>query len=313
MNGGTLVRSWKVVALAIIAAFLLVACERPDPYTVAAAAPVLVPTDVMSPEPTATSAPVQVNVTILMPTTIAAGQNPLQILPESVQVVVVTPTPEATEAAALSQTTIEPTPYPANFYMGWAWSDGLVIKDNDNVFVSSKGAHLRDRPAPDGKRIGLVVGFAEVFVVGQSYCGYTPVMAHQGNMLTMTTPRPDVVQPASMTEQQPASPLFAVQQGTTSGWAHIGSLVIMDESSVTPGQFGINLRQEPCKYAINLGFVPADGLMTITGPPSGDYIPVRVNNDVIQFPLSAERPLQLEPAANPGNVAVPTRQPPDIP
>jgi len=313
MNGGTLVRIGKVVVLATMAVFLLAACERPDPSSVAAAAPVLVSTDSTTPEPTATPVPIQVNVTILMPTMIAAAQIPAQILPESVKVMVITPTPEPTEEAALGQVAIEPTPYPANFYMGWAWSDGLDIKGNDRVIVGSSGAQLRDRPAPDGKRIGLVVGLSEVVVVGQSYCGYTPVMAHLGNMLTMTTPRPDVVQPAFVTEQQPVSPLFAVQEGTTSGWAYIGSLVIMDNTSATPGQFGINLRQEPCKYAANLGFVPADGSMDITGPPSGEYVPVRVSNDVIQLPLSAERPFQLDPAVNFSSVAVPTRQPPDFP
>ena len=160
--------------------------------------------------------------------------------------------------------------------------------------------------------LGLVVGLAEVIVVGQSYCGYTPVMAHLGNMLTMTTPRPDVIQPASLAEQQLPAPLFAVQQGTTSGWAHLGSLVVMD-NSVVPGQFGITLRQEPCKYAANLGFVPADGLMDITGPPSGEYVPVRVSNDVIQLPLGTERPIELDPSANLGSLSVPTRQPPDFP
>lgn len=301
-------KRWNFSVFALITILLLVACERPDPAMVAAAAPVLLPSPTTTPEPAATPEPVQVNVTIIMPTS-EAGQ---QILPGIVQVVVVSPTPEPTDVAALEKVAIEPTPYPNNFYMGWAWSDGLVAKEDDRVFVSSNGAQLTDQPSPVGNRIGLVVGLAEVVVVGQAYCGYTPVMAHLGNMLTMTTPRPDVIQPASLAEQQLPAPLFAVQQGTTSGWAHLGSLVVMD-NSVVPGQFGITLRQEPCKYAANLGFVPADGLMDITGPPSGEYVPVRVSNDVIQLPLGTERPIELDPSANLGSLSVPTRQPPDFP
>ena len=301
-------KRWSFSVVALVAILLLVACERPDPSMVAAAAPVLLPSPTTTPEPAATPEPVQVNVTIIMPTS-EAGQ---QVLPEIVQVVVVSPTPDPTEVAVLEKGAIEPTPYPNNFYMGWAWSDGLVARENNRVFVSSKGAQLWDRPSPDGKGIGLVVGLAEVVVVGQSYCGYTPVMAHMGNMLTMITPRPDVIQPAAMADQQPQAPLFAVQQGTTSGWAHLGSLVLMD-NSVVPGQFGITLRQEPCKYAANMGFVPADGLMDITGPPSGEYVPVRVSNDVIQLPLGTEWPFELDPSANPGSLLVPTRQPPDFP
>ncbi len=309
MIGGTLIRRWKIAILAIITALLLAACERPDPSSVAAAAPILLPSVTAPvPEPTATPVPLQVNVTILMPTYSAAQQ----LLLENVQVVVVTPTPGPTEVAALEDAPIEPTPYPASFFMGWAWSEGLVTKESGRVFVSSIGAQLRDEPSPAGNRIGLVIGLTEVVVVGQSYCGYSPVMAHLGNMLTMKTPRPDVVQPASMAEQQPQAPLLAVQHGTTSGWAYLGSLIIMDDS-VVPGQFGITLRQEPCKYAVNLGFVPADGLMDITGPPSGEYVPVRVSNDVIQLPLETEWPFELGPYTNPSSLSVPTRQPLDFP
>jgi hypothetical protein len=225
-----------------------------------------------------------------------------QLFPSSVQIVVVSPTPELEESQIIEPPAPTPTPYPSNYYLGWAWSEGLKFRDDERVFVSNNGAALRDRPSLEGKRIGLVVGLAEVIIAGQSYCGYTPVLTHKGNMLSMTSPRPEILEPEIHSEQPDfPAPLFAVEEGTTSGWAYVGAVKITEDVAV-PGGFGINLRQDPCRYAPNLGLVYADGPMIITGPQSGDYIPVRVANDVIQLTTNAILPLQFEPVAR-GSVA----------
>jgi hypothetical protein len=78
-----------------------------------------------------------------------------------------------------------------------------------------------------------------------------------------------------------------------------------------PGGLGINLRQDPCRYAPSLGFVYADGPMIITGLQSGEYIPVRVANDVIQLELDAILPMQFEPVAGGSSAEIlptPTRE-----
>ncbi len=116
-------------------------------------------------------------------------------------------------------------------------------------------------------------------------------------MLSMMSPRPEILEPEFHSKQPDLPvPLLAAEEGTTIGWAYIGAVKITEDVAV-PGGFGINLRQDPCRYAPILGFVQADGPMIITGPQSGEYIPVRVANDVIQLAAYAFFPLLFEPAA----------------
>jgi hypothetical protein len=307
MVGRTIVKGCFAGALCLLAVIGLVACERPDPDPVSAAPLEILPTGPISPDPTQTPVPIQVIVTIIMPT-IPEGS---QLFPSSVQIVVVTPTPGLEEPAIMEPRTRTPTPYPSNYYLGWTWSEGLVVTDNEKVSVSVNGASFWNRPSPEGKRVGLAVGLSEVIIAGPSYCGYTPVLTHKSNMLSMTSPRPEIFEPESYSNQPDLpGPLLAVEEGTTSGWAYIGAVKITEDVAV-PGGFGINLRQDPCRYAPSLGFVYADGPMTITGLQSGEYIPVRVANDVIQLALDGILPMQFEPVAG-GSVAeiqpTPTRE-----
>jgi hypothetical protein len=293
MVGRKFLERCQVGVLCLLALILLAACERPDPDPVSAAPLEVLPTVPIPPDPVQTPVPVQVNVTIIMPTPPEGSQ----LLLSNVQIVVVSPTPELEESQIIEPPAPTPTPYPSNYYLGWAWSEGLKFKDDERVFVSDSGAALLDRPSSEGKRVGLVVGLSEVIIAGQSYCGYTPVLTHKGNMLTMTSHRPEILGPETHSKQPDLpGPLFAVEEGTTSGWAYIGAVKITEDVAV-PGDLGINLRQDPCRYAPSLGFVYADGPMIITGAQSGDYIPVRVANDVIRLASDAILPIQFEPAA----------------
>jgi hypothetical protein len=293
MVGSTITKRCIVGALCLLVVIGLAACERPDPDPVAAAPLEILPTAPISPDPVQAPVPIQVDVTIIMPTPAEVSQ----LFPSSVQIVVVSPTPELEESQIIEPPAPTLTPYPSNYFLGWAWSEGLKFKDNERVFVSDYGAMLWDRPSPEGKRVGLVVGLAEVIIAGQSYCGYTPVLTHKGNMLSMTSQKPEILEPEIHSEQPDfPAPLFAVEEGTTSGWAYVGAVKITEDVAV-PGSLGINLRQDPCRYAPILGLVYADGPMIITGPQSGEYIPVRVANEVIQLATDAILPLQFEPVA----------------
>jgi hypothetical protein len=58
-------------------------------------------------------------------------------------------------------------------------------------------------------------------------------------------------------------------------------------STAVAGQYGINLRAQPRRDGQNIGFVPANAKMIITGAPQGEYTPVRVDDNVLQRPFNA--------------------------
>ena len=269
---------YHVGVLCLVALFVLAACERPDPNPVSAEEPVILPAISAPPAPAQTPAPMQVNVTIIMPTPVEGEQ----IMPSSVQVVVVTPTPEFEEAMPIEPQPPTPTRYPDNHYLGWIWADGLNRRDGESLLVSSNGAALWDRPSPESKQVGLVVGLSAVIQAGQSYCGYTPVLTHQSNMLLVKNPYLEIFEPATISRQNDSTgPISAVEEGTARGWAYIQAVKVTEDVAVA-GLFGIIFRQDPCRYARSLGIVPAERQMTITGPQIGEYIPVRIANDTIQ-------------------------------
>ena len=293
------------VYLLAAAAIFLTACERPDASPLAAAS--LIPTAqaVEAPQeaqlaqaeagvdPAATPQPVQVNLTVIMPTPAA----PVQTIPESLQVIVITPTPDPNQvisaapdegvSSGVSQDAVSPaddasTPFPEAYYVGWAWTDSLESRPNNRTVVNLNGAQLRDRPSSEGQKIGLVFGLSEVIVAGESYCGYSPVMTHRDNLLSFISPQPQIFRPVSPVSDSPGIPRRAVDEGSTSGWVYLQAVEVLDNTAAA-GEFGLTLRQEPCRQGKNLGFVPAWAEMQIVGSQSGDYIPVRVSNLVIQL------------------------------
>lgn len=269
----------------ILAAAILAGCERPDPQEPAALVPTLPPLPPPTAVPLPTQPPVQVYVVIAQPTAraeqpVAGGQ--------SVQVVTATPVmvvqATAIPPTATAEAGVAATPLPENYFLGWAWSDSLIESYN-LVTVDVGGIILRDRPSQDGRTVGIVMGFADVFVVGQERCGYSPVIVHATNMLSRTTPHLEVLPPEPAPTDLP--PFFStpIPQGvTTTGWAYTDELTILGQTAIS-GPLGVNLRSDPCWGAPNLGFIPAGSDLIVLGLPRDDYTPVRVNNDVLQIPF----------------------------
>jgi len=264
---------------------VLAGCERPDPQEAA----VLTPTQTVPPPPTSlplpTQAPVQVYVVIAQPTgsaqqPVSAGQN--QVI---VTVTPVAPEADAPEVAVVEpQVTPQPTALPENYYLGWAWSDSLV-EQNNLTTVDVGGIILRDRPSLDGRAVGIVMGFANVVVVGEARCGYDPVIVHAAYMLSRTTPPLEVMPPdPKPTELPPFYPTAIPRGNTSTGWAYTDELTILGETAIS-GPLGVNLRSDPCWGGTNLGFIPAGTDLIVLGLPNGDYTPVRVNNDALQVPF----------------------------
>jgi hypothetical protein len=265
-----------------LAAAILAGCERPDPQEVAVLLPTLPPPTAV---PLPTQPPIQVYVVIAQPEVqaeqpVSGGQ--------LVQVVTATPV-MAIEATAISPSPIAEgsdvaTALPDNYFLGWAWSDSL-IESNNLTTVDMGGIILRDRPSQDGRSVGIVMGFANVFVVGQGRCGYSPVIVHAMNMLSRTTPHLEVLPSEPVPTELPPFFETPVSRGiSATGWAFTDELTILGQTAIS-GPLGVNLRSDPCWGATNLGFIPAGSDLIILGLPRDDYTPVRVNNDVLQIPF----------------------------
>jgi len=268
-----------------LAAAILAGCERPDPQEVAVLLPTLPPPPPPTAVPLPTQPPIQVYVVIAQPEVqaeqpVSGGQ--------LVQVVTATP------VMAIEATAIPPSPIvdgsavatalPDNYFLGWAWSDSL-IESNNLTTVDMGGIILRDRPSQDGRSVGIVMGFANVFVVGQGRCGYSPVIVHAMNMLSRTTPHLEVLPSEPVPTELPPFFETPVSRGiSNTGWAFTDELTILGQTAIS-GPLGVNLRSDPCWGATNLGFIPAGSDLIILGLPRDDYTPVRVNNDVLQIPF----------------------------
>lgn len=273
--------SASLALLFVLALGLLAGCERPDPQDAVAEVPTQTATPLPTTSPLPTQAPIQVYVVVVQPT-------PDDSAPIVQNLPVAAPTQiPATASPPTPPLTVEPTRLPPNYFQGWAWTDSLV-EDNGQVQSSTDGLTLRDRPAGEGQVVGVVIGMTGVFIVGQEQCGYTPIMVHAANMVNRTTPHPEIYPPVPLpTEAPPFAPTPFASGNVMDGWAFTDEVTILGETAIA-GALGINLRSGPCRAGTNLGFVPAGSNMIVSGPPSGEYTPVRVNHDVLQLPFNFE-------------------------
>ena len=169
---------------------------------------------------------------------------------------------------------------------GWAFSAYLTRSGNLGT-VGQYGINLRAQPNRGGANIGLVRGGETVTVLGNASGEYHPVRVRledfQGAVNTAVAPTLGTTAPS-----QPAPPVTPAQQpvhDTTPGWAFTTQISVSG-STATAGQYGINLRAQPRRDGENIGFVPANEKMIVTGSPQGEYTPVRVDDEDIQRPFT---------------------------
>lgn len=188
--------------------------------------------------------------------------------------------------------------------LGWGWSDYLDLR-GEQAIVGQFGINLRAAPSEFGTAIGIVKGLSVVTVVGKKRGEYTPVLVNKGDMLTIADPLPTIEQPeslgtASPTPEPPPAEVIP-PQNSTPGWA-FASAVVIDGDRGTAGQFGINLRDAPHRQGENIGFVPAGAEMILAGERRGEYIAVRVADEILNPPFNPNAP-----AAAPTTPAQPTQ------
>jgi hypothetical protein len=177
---------------------------------------------------------------------------------------------------------------PTTTYLGWAWTPYLTITGTKAV-TGRFGINLRNKANRNSENIGLLKGGAEAQVVGQSRGEYTPVLAQKADVLNIPDVIPTIEQPdplpGDVTPTEPEQPIH----DTTPGWAFSTQITVSGNTAVA-GPYGINLRDNPQRSANNIGFVPANAKIIVTGPRQGEYTPVRVDDTILQPPFGTTTP-----------------------
>ena len=191
------------------------------------------------------------------------------------------------------------------------WTPYLTINEQLAI-VGRFGINLRAKPTSSAIKMGLVKGSVTVSIVGISEGEFTPVIVRRDDILNLMDPLPAVQQPQPLPADippptQPPQP----PQDSTPGWAATAYIQINGDTAIA-GRYGINLRNAPRKDSENIGFVPADSPMIITGTPQGEYTPVRVDDTILR-PLIHPQPPAPKPPPSPPQPPTPIPAPPPPP
>jgi hypothetical protein len=194
-----------------------------------------------------------------------------------------------------------PDPAPdANTLLGWAFTQNLTR--NDKQLISGRfGTNLRSNPTRQGKKVALFPEGAIGTLAGKTKGEYTPVRVARLQLREIPASLPPVEQPEPLPgDKEPAPPLPI--HDTTPGWAFTAAIE-QAGGMATSGKFGINLRDAPRRDAKNIGFIPGNQSMLVTGPAQGEYTPVRIDDALL------EKPFSQAPTPDPGKVPLPDPEP----
>lgn len=243
------------------------------------------------PATTATSIALVPGGTIVILNGAAQGDyTPIRV-PNSAIGVATPPTPPPATPPTTTQGTVD----------GWGFNTYLT-PFGDQAVVGQYGINLRAAGNKDAANIGLVIGGRSVTLLGEPQGDYRPVRVRledfQGPVNTAVAPKLGTT-PAP-TPAPPVTPPSTGQptQTTKPGWAFTTQMISGPNGTATAGQYGINMRAAARRDAANIGFIPAGTPMIITGAPSGEYTPVRVEISLVQVPFDTTNQTRTALPAN---------------
>jgi hypothetical protein len=182
---------------------------------------------------------------------------------------------------------------PDSGYIGWVLTQHLSPLEGDLALTSRFGLNLRHRPDGDGKNMGLVKAFATVRIAGRNRNEYSPVLIRTDDVINMVIPMPIAILPQPIPDPKP-EPLKPVPDDVTiPGWAFTTGLVIIGNTARISSR-GSNLRSEASRNARKIGTIPPDSTVVITGPPRGEFTPVRVWEKTLKPPTKDEDDKDLD-------------------
>ncbi len=161
---------------------------------------------------------------------------------------------------------LPPPPDPVT--QGWAPTGGLIVQ-GQTAKTRPGGVTLFTEPERDSQKKGYIAAGIDVKILGAAFEVFTPISVADDDL------------------QPPYSPPPTVRNG----WVPTGGIWVRDYvATARPG--GVTLRSGANGNSAELGFIPANGQMNITGGVNGLYTPVSVRTDVLQPAI----PLPPDPA-----------------
>lgn len=186
-----------------------------------------------------------------------------------------------------------PVQPPADSLLGWAFTQNLTI--NGNIVTSGRfGTNMRARPNRLGAMVALFPENATGLIAGRAKGDYTPIRVSRTQLTRVVNPTPAVEQPEPIPGDVTPPPIPVPVHDTTPGWA-FAAAVSIEGSTAFSNQYGVNLRDAPRRNAKNIGFVPGNKPMIITGAPQGEYLPVRVDDGILEPPFDPNNPPVVAP------------------
>lgn len=168
-------------------------------------------------------------------------------------------------------------------YTGWAWTGYLTINGRFAT-AGQYGINLRSQANRNSQNIGLFKGGATAKIVGETKGDFAPITAAAADVLNAISPPPAIeayVPFDDVDGGEESTPPPVAPQNSTPGWAFSTSLHI-NGNQATVKLYGLNLRDAPRRDAKNIGFVPENTVVIVTGAPQGEYTPVRVNDKILE-------------------------------
>jgi Peptidase family M23 len=195
-----------------------------------------------------------------------------------------------------------PAPLPAGTVLGWAFTQNMTVSGQQAV-VGTAGINLRAAADQNAAKLGVVNEGAAVTIVGPARGVYLPIWARTSDITGLVSPLPPVVQPDPFPAAPPPAPPAVpppAPPNSTPGWAFTTQMTINGQSGLA-GTYGLRLRNGPRRDATEVGFIPANTTIAVTGPAQGEYTPVRVDNANLQPPFgttpAATAPASADPPA----------------
>jgi hypothetical protein len=187
-------------------------------------------------------------------------------------------------------------PLPPNTLLGWGSTAFLALTGTQASVSTAFGLNLRAAPQRDAAVVGVAKGFATLTLAGIPEGDFTPVLAREADMFSLARPRPAVRPPQPLPAGSALPPPPPPIHDTTPGWAFTSQIAIAGTEAIA-GPYGINLRAEPRRDALNKGLVPAGSAMIVTGAPQGEYTPVRVDDAIFRPADPGAIPPPIDPPA----------------
>ncbi len=181
---------------------------------------------------------------------------------------------------------------PDGVVLGWVWADYLQITGHF-AMVGRHGANIRGAPKLDAEHLGQVQWGFMVTLVGLTVNGYAPVFIYRADLISWQQAKKPIQKPKPFEKSEQE-----IEEETITGWVLTAQIDVTGTTAVV-GRQGVNLRKLPRRNGQLLGFVPLGTRMTVTGPPAGEYTPVRIAEHEVQQPAPEQTPPSPDPDPKP--------------